>query len=104
MQRAAEAGLQFDDLKQTVIEQGQDNNVVRVPAAQFLPASFEMVDKLKGVEDGFIANVNDTASSLASEASNTAFLYLLFTTIAVAAALIIAFLRGPGHDRAAEAS
>ena len=92
VQRAAEAGLQFDDLSQTVLEQGQDTNVVLVPAAELIPASFEMINKLKGVEDTFIAQVNDTASSLASEASNTAFLYLLFTTIAVAAALLIAFL------------
>jgi signal transduction histidine kinase len=92
VQRAAEAGLQFDDLKQTVLEQGQADNVVRVPSDQFLGSSFEMVNKLKGVEDGFIAQVNDTASKLSSEASSTAFLFFVFTLLAVAAALTIAFL------------
>jgi signal transduction histidine kinase len=92
VQRAAEAGLQFDDLKQTVLEQGQDNNVVLVSADEFLPASFDMVSKLKVAEDGFIAGVNNTANQLASDASSTALLYLIFTAIAVAAALVIAFL------------
>jgi signal transduction histidine kinase len=92
VQRDAEAALPFDDMKQTVLEQGQNNNKVDVPADEFLPASFQMMDKLKGVEDGFIATLNATATSLASDASNTAFLYLLFTAIAVAAALGIAFL------------
>jgi signal transduction histidine kinase len=92
VQRAAEAGLEYDDLKQSVLEQGQDNNVILVGDTEFIASSFEMMTRLQGVDTGFIAQVSDTASSLASEASNAAFLYLLFTAVAVIAALGVAFL------------
>jgi signal transduction histidine kinase len=89
--RAAEAGLSFDDLKQQVLEEGQTDNVITVDKDEFTTASFEMIDKLKEVENGFIAEVDQTAGQLASDASSTALLYAVFTAIAVIAALVIAF-------------
>jgi signal transduction histidine kinase len=90
--RDAEAGLAFDDLKKDVLEQGQENNVVLESDDEFIGSSLEMVNKLKGVEAGFITQVDETAQSLASDASSAAFLFFLFTLVAVVAALVIAFL------------
>jgi len=89
--RAAEAGLSFDNLKQQVLEQGQSDNQITVASDEFIASSFEMVNKLKDVETGFITEVDETAGRLANDASGTAFLYAVFTALAVIAALVIAF-------------
>jgi signal transduction histidine kinase/CHASE3 domain sensor protein len=90
--RDVEAGLRFDDIKQDILEQGADSNVITVPPDQVIKASLEAIDAFYGVEQGFIRDVVATANDLAASAESAARLYLVGAVSAIAFALVVAFL------------
>jgi signal transduction histidine kinase len=91
VKRDAEAALEFDDFKQDIIEQGQDDNVITVPAADVIQSSLTANEALFAVEQGFIQNVIDTANDLASSAEGAARLFVLGAVLGIALALLVAY-------------